>query len=159
MEFNQRSKDNNLPSDPSELKELHLKALKIKEERYDQLVGKGLALRVAPSGRITFRYIYRLDGKQRTVTVGSYPTNTLAILRGKYLKMAAEVSMGTDPAADIRKVREGKQKHRAIAEKKKVGLTVGKLIDQFIIYIEDQNTLIIVADRGVKIQRSPTGRI
>lgn len=123
-----------------ELKVTHLKALKTRDARYDLLVGKGLALRVAPSGRITFRYIYRLDGKQRVVTVGAHPANTLQFLRGKYLKMAAEVSMGVDPAADIRAAREAKQKATAVVQKKKAGLRVAGLIDQFLAYMDNPRT-------------------
>ena len=40
--------------------------------------------------------------------------------------MAAEVSLGVDPAADIRAAREAKQEAAAVVQKKKAGLWMAK---------------------------------
>ena len=72
-----RSSDYSLPQDPDQLTVAHLAALKPSDKRVDRLVGKGLVLRIQPSGKISFRYVYRNQGRQRAVTVGSYPGEPL----------------------------------------------------------------------------------
>ncbi|UQZ90573.1 integrase [Deltaproteobacteria bacterium Smac51] len=66
----------------------------------------GLAIRVSEIGRISFYYSYR-TGKGRTavkkwVHIGSYPAWTPENARQKVKELAAQVTMGTDPADEAK---------------------------------------------------------
>ena len=71
---------------------------------------EGFAVDVMPSGKLSFRYRYRLDGKREKVTVGSYPKMTLAIARELCREMERMVQRGISPAAEKkrRRAEEGK---------------------------------------------------
>lgn len=81
----------------------------------------GLAIRVSEIGRISFYYSYR-TGKGRTavkkwVHIGAYPNWTPENARQKVKDLAAQVTMGVDPADEAKEV--------------KVGLTVADVIKVF----------------------------
>lgn len=143
--FRERSTDNKLPADPDKLTDNHLKPLMKPNKdgkRRDLLVGKGLALRILPSGnKITFRYIYRFNGKQTAVTVGSYPGQSLKVLRGEYQELRGKVAKGTNPNAEKQAEREAKraanEEKRKKRARKKTALRVEGLIDMFIDHIDD----------------------
>lgn len=59
----------------------------------------GLQLHVFGTGRTTWIYAYRIDGKQRTLTIGQYPTVTLADARRKRDEARQQLSNGIDPNA------------------------------------------------------------
>ena len=60
--------------------------LKPKAQRYDLWEDgrSGFGVRVAPSGRKTFQYMFWKDGKARRLTIGRYGEMTLADARLKY---------------------------------------------------------------------------
>ncbi len=81
----------------------------------------GLALRVSEIGRVSFYYNYRI-GKGRTATkkwvhIGSYPSWTPENARQKVKELAAQVTLGVDPAKE--------------AKAAKVALTVADVIQVF----------------------------
>lgn len=135
-----------LPTDPNELKDFHFKSLKPKKDSYDRLVGKGLTLRVNPSGKITFRYTYRTGGerKQNVITIGSYPAVKLKDLRAEYYSLASLVAKGEHPAAQKQQEKAEKRKkvEQAAQEitEKETGQTVKALIDLFQAYIDNPNS-------------------
>jgi integrase len=135
-----RSDDTSLPAAPGELTDVHLKNLKPRDKAYDRLVGEGLILRVLPSGSISFRYNYRLDGKQRVATVGVYPKKSLKVLRAQYDLMAEKVDKGEDVAAARAKKKAVKrtnaQEARAERARKRNVLTIEALADLFLKYLE-----------------------
>ncbi len=101
-----------------------IKALKPKDKRYVvyETAGKGLGVRVEPSGRITFFLEYRFDGKNRIYTIGKYPTKSLAGARTEATKARDKVGQGIDP---------GKQKiQEKIAHRE--SYTVFDLSEEFI---------------------------
>lgn len=60
---------------------------------------KGFGLRVSESGRKTWMVMYRVDGVQRRLTLGTYPALSLAEARQKAKDAMQDVSKGIDPSA------------------------------------------------------------
>ena len=60
--------------------------------------GNGLQLHVFPTGRMTWIYAYRFNGKQKNLTLGSYEFMSLAQARAKHLEARELLSNGIDPA-------------------------------------------------------------
>lgn len=58
----------------------------------------GLYLHVMPTGKRVWRYKYRLYGKEKLLTIGSYPSTTLIVAREKRDKAKEELEAGNDPA-------------------------------------------------------------
>ena len=61
--------------------------------------GEGLSLLVSPSGGKHWRFKYRIDGKEKALTLGSYPHLTLAEARERRALARRPVPAGDDPAA------------------------------------------------------------
>lgn len=114
----------------------YLKALKPREKQYYIREKHGFAVRVLPSGVITFLYIYTLNGKRRQMNLGNYPTTKLADARKKFLDAAGRVAEGNDPQT---------QPERAEASTE---LTVKALAKQYFAHIETH-----LVDRSVKQQK------
>lgn len=83
-----------------------LDALKPKDKRYILFEdgGKGFGIRVEPSGRRTFFFEYRFDGKNRMFTIGPYPKASLTQARAMAAKLKEQVESGTDPGAEKREI-------------------------------------------------------
>ena len=60
--------------------------------------GNGLQLHVFPTGRMTWIYAYRFNGKQKNLTLGSYEFMSLAQARAKHLAARELLANGIDPA-------------------------------------------------------------
>lgn len=103
----------------------YLKSLKPRATRYTvyEKGGRieGFAVDVMPSGKLSFRYRYRLDGKRQRVTVGSYPAMSLTVARELCREMVVLVQRGISPAAE---------KKRRRAEEKKA-TTFAALVDDW----------------------------
>jgi len=67
---------------------------------------KGFALRVTPGGAKSFILDYRAEGRQRRITLGSWPDWTVAAARETAKTMKREVDLGTDPMGERRAQRE-----------------------------------------------------
>ncbi len=78
-----------------------LDALKPRAKRYDILEsdGRGFGVRVAPSGRKSWIYLYHHGGRLRRMTLGTYPNITLAEAHKAHASARAAVKRGEDPAA------------------------------------------------------------
>jgi integrase len=61
---------------------------------------KGLALRVTPNGAKAFVLDYRAEGRQRRITIGSYPDWSVQAARRTAKDMKREVDHGRDPMAE-----------------------------------------------------------
>lgn len=75
-----------------------LKAIKPKEKTYAVSDGKGLSLEILPTGGMSWRYRYRLNGKYEKVTIGKYPAISLKAARVKRDQMATMAALGESPA-------------------------------------------------------------
>ncbi len=79
--------------------------------------GNGLYLHVAPTGRKTWRYRYKIDGWESTFTIGSYPKISLEQARKKRVEARELVKAGKNPSkARKEKKRTNIEKDRLTAE-------------------------------------------
>ena len=60
----------------------------------------GFGLRIAPTGRKSFIYLYRFNGKSRRLTLGVYPRTSLADAREIVAKSVKTLEQGNDPGAE-----------------------------------------------------------
>jgi hypothetical protein len=56
----------------------YIKSLPPKPDRYEVWEGRGFGVRIAPSGRKSWIYMYRFEGKPRRMTLGIYDEYGLA---------------------------------------------------------------------------------
>lgn len=72
-------------------------AAKPKEKPYRLLDGNGLYLYVPVSGKKVWQLRYKIDGKEKVMTVGKYPLMSLQEARDKAWTARKDVSTGVDP--------------------------------------------------------------
>ena len=84
----------------------------------------GFALRASYSGRKTFELRYRIDGRQRRMTLGVWPAVTLAEAREKARDAYNEVLRGDDPT-----FRQTERRREAVRRRKN---TFGNVAAEFI---------------------------
>ncbi|STF76375.1 integrase [Escherichia coli] len=73
-----------------------IEAAKPKEKPYRLLDGNGLYLYVPVSGKKVWQLRYKIDGKEKILTVGKYPLMTLQEARDKAWTARKEISVGID---------------------------------------------------------------
>ena len=77
--------------------DIQIKSLKPKDKPYQVREGKGFGIRVFPSGEKTFFFAYKFHGRQRMLTLASYPELKLADARKKFRAARELLAKGTDP--------------------------------------------------------------
>ncbi|CAH0179048.1 Prophage integrase IntS [Roseomonas sp. CECT 9278] len=84
------------------LTDIAIKRLKPKDKSYKVADRDGMYVAVLPSGAISFRYDYRLNGRRETLTLGAYGPGglTLAEARERCLVARKTVSAGQSPAQE-----------------------------------------------------------
>ena len=84
------------------LTDVALKNLKPKDKVYKVADRDGMYVAVAPSGQITFRYDYRLNGRRETLTIGRYGPGGVSLAAARELCVAARklVAEGQSPAQE-----------------------------------------------------------
>ena len=75
---------------------------KPKEKPYKMADGGGLYLLVNPNGARYWRLKYRVDGKEKLLALGVYPTVTLADARSKRDEAKRGIAGGIDPGVSKR---------------------------------------------------------
>jgi len=80
-----------------------------KKRRYEILDGKGLYIRVMPSGTKSWIFRYLYDGRPRRMTLGGYPGVGLAVAREKHALAMQDVQRGVDPG-ELAKAAKAKRK-------------------------------------------------
>ncbi|MFO1465884.1 MAG: integrase arm-type DNA-binding domain-containing protein [Steroidobacteraceae bacterium] len=83
----------------SELTETAIRAAKPTHKPYKRFDGQGLYLLVMPTGGRLWRFKFRSGGKEKLLSLGSYPDVSLKQARAKRDAMRSEVANGADPAA------------------------------------------------------------
>jgi len=80
-----------------------VKALRPRETRYTEWEpgSGGFGVRVAPTARKSWVWLYRYEGAARRMTLGSYPTMTLAGARKAWGEAQAKLAEGEDPGAAV----------------------------------------------------------
>ena len=79
-----------------------INALRPRSERYEVWEDgrTSFGVRVAPSGRKSWIYMYRFNGKARRMTLGVYPQLSLADARVKHAKAKRRLAAGRDPGSE-----------------------------------------------------------
>lgn len=97
-----------------------------RSETWDTLV-RGLGLRVTDRGSKSWVVMYRVNGRQRRLTLGSYPALKLADARGLAREALSNVAKGFDPAAEKKASREA-----GMAEPPEtVQVAIGEFIERY----------------------------
>jgi len=83
------------------LTDAKIKAIRPQAKRYVvwEDGGTGMGIRIFPSGKRSFVFMYRFEGKARMMTLGSYPNIGLATARTKVAESKEKVTQGIDPGA------------------------------------------------------------
>ena len=84
------------------LSDTTLRTAKPQAKPHKMADGGGLFLLVAPTGGKWWRYSYRFDGKQKTISLGIYPDISLKDAREKHANARKLLAQGINPA-EIRK--------------------------------------------------------
>ncbi|WP_417661237.1 tyrosine-type recombinase/integrase [Pseudomonas sp.] len=84
------------------LTDTKLRNLKPKSKLYKVSDRDGMYVTVSPTGTVTFRYDYRLNGRRETLTIGRYgPTGiSLAMAREKLFDAKRMVALGKSPSLE-----------------------------------------------------------
>lgn len=90
------------------LTDTQIKKAKAGEKAVKLFDGEGLFLNIMPTGSKIWRVAYRVDGKQKTVTVGKYPAVTLAQAREKCTEARKLLAEAVDPVAQRRASKKAK---------------------------------------------------
>ncbi len=83
------------------LTDIQVKKLPSRDKRYEVLDGNGLFVRVTHTGHKSWIFRYRFGDAQkpRRMTLGNYPSMTLARAREKHAQAMQELEKGIDPGA------------------------------------------------------------
>jgi integrase len=98
------------------LTDTKIKRAKAKDKIYKLFDGNGLYLEVKPNGKKTWRVKYRLNGKEKTYTIGEYPIVTLANARAIAMGIKEKVLQGIDPVQERQKKEKENKTFAIIAE-------------------------------------------
>ena len=91
------------------LTDVKLKNLKPREKEYKVADRDGLYVCVLPSGTVSFRYNYRINGRQETLVLGKYGSRGISLMhaREKLNEARKMLEAGTSPARQ-----KGRQKNK-----------------------------------------------
>lgn len=81
------------------LTDKQIKAIKPEQKTKRYTDGQGMYLEVSPSGTKAWRLKYRLDGKEKRISLGVYPTTSLKQARLNRDEARALIAQGIDPSS------------------------------------------------------------
>jgi len=114
------------------LTDLFIRNLKPAEKEYTRREKGGFGIRVHPSGRKTFFYLYRVDGQRRFLNLGDYPTTKLKEARQDYEEARTKVKLlkhGRDEGSDPVEHRKSK---KDVREERRKAHTMTELVTEYI---------------------------
>lgn len=85
----------------SNFTDTYIKALKPKTERYEEYEGAGFGIRITPNGVKSWIYRYKINGKTDKLTLGHYPTMSLANAKKRFIELNAIRKEGINPKEHI----------------------------------------------------------
>ncbi len=88
-----------------------IRVLKPKVKPYKVSDFEGLFMTVKPTGSRLWHFKYRIDGKEKLLSIGVYPEITLAQARGKKDEARALLASGKDPG-DAKKDQQRQERAR-----------------------------------------------
>lgn len=80
------------------LSDTAIRAAKPKEKTYLMTDGEGMYLEITPAGGKWWRFKYRFDGKQKRLSLGTYPDTGLKEAREKRQEVRRLLATGVDPS-------------------------------------------------------------
>lgn len=80
------------------LSDIQIRKEKPKAKRFEMTDGQGLTLLILPSGTKSWVLRYQYHGKARRITIGRYPSLSLAEARNKATEIRNDIQRNTDPA-------------------------------------------------------------
>lgn len=83
------------------LTDRQIKNLKPRKDRYEVWEGNGFGIRVFPTGKKSWVYMYRFDGKAKRITFGHYPNMSVAEAHTAYGNALISLEKGIDPGAKL----------------------------------------------------------
>lgn len=98
----------------SNFTDTYIKGLKPSIKRYEEYEGGGFGIRVTPNGVKTWIYRYKINGKTDKLTIGHYPTISLANAKKRFTELSGLRKEGHNPK-DI--IEQNKQKENSTVEK------------------------------------------
>jgi hypothetical protein len=104
------------------LTDARIKALRPRKSRYEVWDGRGFGVRVAPSGRKSFVFVYHFHGRPRRMTLGTYPALSLADANHALAWARKQLDRGIDPGELV--VAERKLEREAETFKELVNLWI-----------------------------------
>ncbi|HEX7929824.1 MAG TPA: tyrosine-type recombinase/integrase [Sphingomicrobium sp.] len=95
-----------------------LRNLRPREKAYKVADRDGMYVHVAPSGAVTFRYDYRLNGRRETLSIGKYGPAGLSLARAreKCLDARRAVAEGQSPAQEKQREKRRLQEARSFGQ-------------------------------------------
>ncbi|WP_439149003.1 tyrosine-type recombinase/integrase [Sulfitobacter sp.] len=106
------------------LSDIQIRNLKPKENAYKVYDFEGLFVLVKPNGSKLWQFKYRMDGKERLLSIGVYPVVTLAQARKAKEDARVMVAAGEDPS-------EAKQEDKRLRQEAR-GQTFAKIGEAFL---------------------------
>ena len=79
------------------LTDVKIKKAKAKERRYILTDGQGLIIEIMPTGSKFWRFLYRVNGERKKLTLGEYPAISLVEARKKAEELRQELARGNSP--------------------------------------------------------------
>jgi integrase len=95
------------------LTDTKLRSLKLPERPRRIFDGDGLYIELRPNGGKWWRFKYRFDGKEKSLSFGTYPEVPLALARARHAEARQLVAAGTDPSAARQQAKKARQQAAA----------------------------------------------
>ncbi len=145
----------------SNFTDTYIKGLKPSIKRYEEYEGGGFGIRVTPNGVKTWIYRYKINGKTDKLTIGHYPTVSLANAKKRFTELSGLRKEGHNPKNIIE---QDKQKENNTVEKliqawykgyaeksRKKPLQIKQQIDSDIIPLLGKIALDKIVERGAPV--------